>query len=549
MRVATPHAGHMFNGGTYMRSRWTTATIIGALALGALIAPQSAVAAVPAATVAPGAYSFTSVATSKQLDVAGVSVSAGAGVTHTPARGSAAQSWWVAQLEPGTYRISNVNSGLCMQDAGSAGGQLTQQACSTVPTQRWHLDAVDGGYELRSQASGRLADATAAPAITSRADVNSTAQRWVIAPNKLTRVSAWGTALTAGGPAFSEKTIRMVLQPTIAGNAQRMTFSNRFGSTPLTIGAASVGYQGSGLATTAAPTAIRFGGATSVTIAPGAEIISDPVNVPVTAGQNLTVSAYVKGNIANSSYHTRAHATTGIAAGNQTAASAATSFTSLATSYYFLKSIDVISNKAPGTMVALGDSITDGFGSTQNGFDSWPAQLGQKLVADGRSLGIVNAGISSNRLTLDSTASSLGRGMSAISRFDYDVASVPGVTAVYLFEGINDVGDGVTSPQLIAGYQAIIDKARAAGLKVYGASMTPFNGVAAYTTARETVRTTTNAWILSHPGYDGVLDFSAAVANPADPTRILPAYDSGDRIHLSAAGYEVLASQVAGLLP
>lgn len=532
-----------------MKSKLQVLAAAAVVATGLLAtAPTAAHGAMPPTTVAPGAYSLTGVAAGKQLDIAGVSVAAGAGVVNSVARGSAAQSWWVGQVSPGVYRLSNVNSGLCLHDPGTVNAQLAQQPCVASTNQRWELIPQDGGYELRNIASGRFADTSSGTAVTARAQSGTNAQRWSLTVNGRARVTTWASALTAGGRSFTEQTVRMVVRPTTNGNAQRLTFSNRFGTTPLTIGAATVGTQSSGLATTAEPGAVKFAGAPSVTIAPGTEVSSDPVTLAVTPGQNLVVSAYVQGSVASSSFHSQAYTTGGIASGNQTAASNATAFSTTMTSFFFLKSIDVISTSTSGTMVTLGDSITDGFGSTRDAFNSWPAQLAQKLSASGVGLGIANAGISSNRVTVNSTPTSLARGMSAVERFDYDVATTPGVTAVYLFEGINDVGDGVSSQQLIAGYQAIIAKARAAGLQVYGGTMTPFNGTGSYTAARENVRTTTNAWILSSSDYDAVVDFSVAVAKPEDPTWLLPANDSGDHIHLSPAGYGVLAASVAQLL-
>ncbi|WP_298037301.1 GDSL-type esterase/lipase family protein [uncultured Microbacterium sp.] len=521
--------------------RWMSAALAAVMMMGAVA--LSTAAAAPAqetVQITPGAYSLSASPSHAQLDIAGISTSAGARAITSAERGSAAQSWWFAQVSPGVHRISNVNSGLCLQDAAATGGALTQQSCTGDDDQLWQVVADGTGFQVQNRASGRMltASATGVVSATTTGDAD---QRWVIAPHRLARVAAWGTSLTAGGPAFSDQTVRMVVRPTVTGNAQRLTFSNRFGSAPLTIGAASVAPQAMGLSTTGTPAAVRFGGSTSVTIPVGAEVISDPVNVAISPDRNLIVSVYVQGDVPTSTFHSMAFTSNGIAAGDQASSSSEAPFTTTSTSFFFLKSIDVISATASGTTVTLGDSITDGFGSTRDGFTSWPAQLAQRLHADGAQRGIVNAGISSNRVTIDSTSATLARGMSAVERFDYDVASVPGVTTVVLFEGINDVGDGVSAPQLIAGYESLVQQARDAGLQVIGATMTPFNGVGSYTAERESVRTTANEWMLSSPLYDDVLDFSAAVADPADATRLLPANDSGDRIHLSSEGYRVLA--------
>ncbi|MDD0859438.1 SGNH/GDSL hydrolase family protein [Arthrobacter alpinus] len=255
------------------------------------------------------------------------------------------------------------------------------------------------------------------------------------------------------------------------------------------------------------------------------------------------VSLFVSGTIPVSTFHNLGLASNGIAAGNHATDTAGTSFTQAASQFYFLKGIDVISATAKGSMVALGDSITDGYGSTTNGFNDWPAQLADKINARDSSIAMVNAGISSNRLTIEAGGAK-NRGMAATTRFAYDVAAIPGVKSVFLFEGINDIPDGRSADALIAGYRNVIAQARAAGLKVYGATMTPTKGVSSFNAARELTRTTANSWIMTSGEFDGVADFSAAVADPADPQRILAAYDSGDHIHLSPAGYAELAKAV-----
>ncbi|POH59237.1 GDSL-type esterase/lipase family protein [Arthrobacter glacialis] len=527
----------------------TIAVAVSALALaGAVVLPvgaQSVQAAALPTAVAPGAYSLTNVSTAKNLHVNGVSISTGAKIVEDAPRGTAGQSWWVAQTAPGVYKLSSNNSGLCLQDAATAGAALTQENCAEMPSQRWRMTAGADGYTLVNVASGRAADVADAAALDVVSNVAGAAatQRWALAKNSITRVTAWGTALTDGGPSLTDKTIRMVVRPNLAGNAQRITLSNRFGTAPLVVGSATVGYQGTGLTATAAPSAFKFGGATTVTIPAGGEVVSDALNVPVKTDTNLLVSVFVSGTIPVSTYHNLGIVSNGIADGNHAADTANASFTQGASQYFFLKGIDVISATAKGSTVALGDSITDGWGSSTNGFNNWPAQLADKINARDSSIAMVNAGISSNRVTFEAGGAK-NRGMAATTRFAYDVAAVPGVTSVFLFEGINDIPDGANSDRLIAGYRNIIAQARAAGLKVYGATMTPTKGVASFTAAREMVRTTTNNWIMTSGEFDAVVDFSAAVADPADPERILPVYESGDKIHLSVAGYAALAKAV-----
>jgi lysophospholipase L1-like esterase len=525
----------------------SAALAVSALALaGAVFAPvdvQPVQAATPPAVIAPGAYSLTNAASANNLHVQGVSITAGTSVVQSAPRTTSGQSWWVAQRSPGVYTLRNNNSGLCLQDAGAAGAPLTQEDCAAVPSQDWTLAAGADGYTLLNASSGRAADASAGAKVLSAQASSAASQRWVLSANSIARITAWGVALTDGGPSLQDKTIRMVVRPNTAGNAQRVTLSNRFGTAPLVVGSATVAYQGTGLSASDAPSRFKFRGQSTVTIPVGGEVVSDALNVPVKTDAKLLVSVFVSGSIPVSTYHNLGNVSNGIADGNHAADTSNASFTQGASQYYFLKSIDVISATAKGSMVALGDSITDGYGSSLNGFNNWPAQLADKINARDKSIAMVNAGISSNRVTFEAGAAK-SRGMAATTRFAYDVAAVPGVTSVFLFEGINDIPDGASSDRIIEGYRNIIAQARAAGLKVYGATMTPTKGTASFTTVRELTRTTVNTWILSSGEYDGVADFSAAVADPTDPERILPAYDGGDRIHLNPAGYTALAGAV-----
>lgn len=520
---------------------------VAALALaGAIVAPagaQIAAAQVPASAVVPGAYSLSNVQTAKNLHVNGVSLASGTKIVEDAPRNTAGQSWWIGQKSPGVYKLSNTNSGLCLQDAATSGQALIQATCSDSATQQWNLTPRTGGYALINVASGRAADVadSSSTDVVSSAASEGDGQRWVLSNSNLTRVTAWGTSLTSGGRAFTDQTIRMVVRPNVAGQAQRITLSNRFGTAPLVVGAATVAQQSNGLTAAATPQAFSFGGSSSVTIPAGAEVVSDALNVPVRTDSKLLVSVFVSGTIAVSSFHNLGIVSNGIGNGNLAAETANTNFTQGVEQYFFLKGIDVITANTKGSMVALGDSITDGWGSTRDNFNNWPAQLADRINASGSSIAMVNAGISSNRLTFDDNGAKQ-RGMAATTRFAYDVAAVPGVKSVFLFEGINDIPDGANADRLIAGYRNVIAQARNAGLKIYGATMTPTKGVASFTTARELVRTTANNWIMTSGEFDGVVDFSAVVADPADKERILPVYDSGDKIHLSVAGYRALAA-------
>jgi lysophospholipase L1-like esterase len=218
-------------------------------------------------------------------------------------------------------------------------------------------------------------------------------------------------------------------------------------------------------------------------------------------------------------------------------------------SWLYMDGIVVTVPRADSTVVALGDSITDGFESVMGANARWPDELARRLLArpPDQRMGVANEGLASNRVTAEGPAPGGGRpGLSAEARFPRDVLAQPGVTTVILLEGINDIGDGtVTSPaRLIAGYTQLIAQARAAGLRILGGTLTPFEGNIGYSPARELIRAQVNDWIRTSGAFDGVIDFDKALRDPVDPARLAPAYDSGDHIHPDDAGYKAMADAV-----
>jgi lysophospholipase L1-like esterase len=194
-------------------------------------------------------------------------------------------------------------------------------------------------------------------------------------------------------------------------------------------------------------------------------------------------------------------------------------------------------------LVALGDSITDGTRSTPDTNNRWPNHFAKRLAAQNIRMGVMNLGISGNRVLSD------GAGVSAQARFDRDVLAQPGVTHVVFMEGINDIGGGrenasPTAADVIGAHRQIIERAHARGLKIIGATLTPFEGAGYYTAVGEAKRQAVNQWIRTSKAYDGVIDFDAALRDPAQPTKFLPKYDSGDHLHPSDAGYEVMANTI-----
>jgi lysophospholipase L1-like esterase len=359
-----------------------------------------------------------------------------------------------------------------------------------------------------------------------------------------------------------DQTLRMVVHPSVGGDAWRVRLSNRFGTQPVTFGRATVALQQSGA--TVVPGSSRqltFAGQPSVTLQPGEEVHSDPVDITLSDEEaqrsNLAVSLHVQGDSGPMTWHAAAFTTSYLSdpgAGDRTEDMTDEAFPHSTTSWFFLTGLEVQRHDA-ATVVALGDSITDGFFSTINGNDRWPDVLQRRLLAEGddRVLSVVNQGIAGNMVTR------VGRlpggcepcdGPPAIDRLDEDVLSQPGLRAVILLEGINDIGGGgATAEEVIAGMREIIDRVHAHGIPIIGATLTPSGGaeesLANYGTAEtDARRRAVNDFIRTSGMFDAVVDFSAATEDPANPGRLLPAYDTnsslggpGDHLHPNRAGF------------
>lgn len=297
---------------------------------------------------------------------------------------------------------------------------------------------------------------------------------------------------------------------------------------------------------------LTFGGQSSVTVAPGAEVLSDPVPGYLPESTTMSVTLHVAQGGGQVTGHPSAMQSSYLSAPGdfataRTAAQTAAASWQRTTSWYYLDGIVVTDPKQSGTIVAVGDSITDGVQSVPDGDTRWPDDLARRLEAAGQQEGMANEGLASNRVTANGNGvNGGGAGISAQGRFSDDVLSQPGVSTVILLEGINDIGDGTATSarQLIAADSQLIARAHAAGVRILGATVTPFQGAGYYSPAKNQVREQLNQWIRTSGAFDGVLDFDRAVRNPADPLELAPAYDSGDHLHPSFAGYQAMADSV-----
>ncbi|HTL66729.1 MAG TPA: SGNH/GDSL hydrolase family protein [Lacunisphaera sp.] len=356
---------------------------------------------------------------------------------------------------------------------------------------------------------------------------------------------------TASDPGLSGHTIRQVVQPSLAGDGLRVMFSNLVGDSPLTIGAASIARANGGSAIQPdSACALTFSGSPNVTIQPGAAMISDIANFPVRAFENLAVTVYCPEVPAKVTGHRGSRTTSFIVAGD---AVAAPEFSAPRKEehWYLLAEIDVRAAAEASAVVAIGDSITDGRGSTTDQNDRWTNNLARRLAANAATaqVSVLNQGIGGGRLLRH------GLGPSALSRFDRDVLAPAGVTTVIVFEGVNDLGTavgarkrgeaGASARDVIMAYEQMILRAHLKGLRIYGATITPFEGFKMYNDDKsEAERTAVNHWIRTSGQFDAVIDFDAMTRDPQNPSRLSAAVDSGDHLHPSAAGYHLMADRV-----
>lgn len=351
--------------------------------------------------------------------------------------------------------------------------------------------------------------------------------------------ASWGFSQQAlGTQTVSNGTVRMIARPTLSGSSVRVQLQNTFGTTPLDVGAATLGARVNGaLLAPGSNRPLTFGGSPSVTIPAGGAVYSDAVSFTVHAWQDVAVSLYIPG-AAQPSQHTNSRTTsfwTANGAGDHTSDQAATAFTQTTTSTWWLAAIDVLSSSADGSVAFLGDSITDGTGTTTDGHDRWHDIIALRSILPGKpnpEFGVVNEGIGGNRITNIVPGSS----PAAVDRLDRDVLSRSGLSHVVFFEGTNDIAAGVTADQVIEGMKNIITRVHAAGVPIYGATIIPRHN-AAWTPQMTEYRHVVNDFIRHQADFDAVIDFDAVMRDPANPDLMNPILDLGDHIHPNVFGY------------
>lgn len=362
-------------------------------------------------------------------------------------------------------------------------------------------------------------------------------------------VGSWATspAPSVAGVDFDNHTLRMVPRVSIGGDTLRIRVSNAYGSGNLTTGAAYIGIRDQGPAIVpGSERQFTFGGSGSATVAAGALVISDSVELEVEPLVDLAVSLYLPGEIPAGFGITGRYArqTNYISPPGNFAAATNMPVGKIIDEWFFVSGIDVLATKETGGVVALGDSLTDANISTHDTYNRWPDQLARRLTArqGGRLLGVMNQGLGGNRILYDL------RGDSGLRRFDRDVLAQPGVSHAIVMLGTNDLRNRIAKPEqeataerMIAGLGQMALRAQTRGIKLIGATLTPFGNETflpgAWNPVREGHRVAVNSWIRESGAFDGVVDFDKALRDPECPTQMLSAYDCGDGLHPSDLGY------------
>ncbi|MFE4667854.1 GDSL-type esterase/lipase family protein [Streptomyces sp. NPDC056716] len=417
-------------------------------------------------------------------------------------------------------------------------GRLTEQARLYVVT----VPLAPG----REVASVRLPQAPGLHvfALSVRAAADGWTGSWAAAPSGRPAVGPW-----------TDRTLRLVVHTSAGGPRVRLRFDNVFASTPVRIGAATVAVQAAGAEAKGTPTPVTFGGSPDVSLPAGAQAYSDPLPFTVPADTNLLVSFHLPGTVSAAPGHRLAvqRSYVGGGPGDRTADGSGAAYTAAISSWPLLTGVEV--GGGPGSLVLLGDSITDGDRSTADANRRWPDALADRLLAQDEvpRFGVLNQGIAGNRVGSDrypgDGISTDGAGVSALHRLDRDVFAQPSVRTVIVLHGVNDLLSGGSAARLTAGLREIADRAHRRGLRVLGATLLPCGGRSGCTAAVDAERAAVNDWIRGGGVFDAVLDFDAVIRDPLRPEAMLAAYDSGDHLHPGDAGLAAMAESVdLGLL-
>lgn len=379
-------------------------------------------------------------------------------------------------------------------------------------------------------------------------------------PAALTRdawVGAWGFASTSFIPTkapsanpgstpadFDDITVRQIVRIVQPADRIRIRLSNEFGDAPMHIGSVHIALAGAdGTTLPGSDHVLVFSGQPETWIPAGAPLVSDALNWHLPRAATLAISVYLPERTPPPAHRVAEYVS---APGDFTGVQALPGAT-LVRSGALVSEVDIVSESAKRVVVTLGDSITEGFGSTVNEFRGWSDRLAERLAGNRstREWSVVNAGINSNRLLHN------GPGTGALARFDRDVLSVPGVAAIILLEGINDIGysstvpsEAITPRDIIAAYQQVLQRAHARDIAVIGATIMPYEGAHYYAPSGEQMRQTVNQWIRSSGAFDGVIDFDAAMRDSAHPTQVKPDLQRGDHLHPNDSGYVAMADAI-----
>lgn len=366
-------------------------------------------------------------------------------------------------------------------------------------------------------------------------------------------VGTWSTSMVSAEPdtsrGYPRASLRNVVHVSVGGTATRIHLSNAFGDLPLTVSHATVALAAAPGSPNAAPGTMRlltFRDKRSVTIPAGGSAISDPVGLKVPGAVDLLVTSYSPTASGGVTYHPHSRQTSYLAHGDHAGDVSGAAFTEQSPYWRYLSAVDVLTSGAQGAVVVLGDSITDGIRSTMGANHRWTDFLAGRLLhtADAPRFGVLNQGISGNRILVDGTGRTVASGESGLNRMERDALSLTGTTCVVIALGVNDIlrDPGAGNAQaILQGLRTLTQRAHARGLHVVGATLAPFGGHRGFTPGREAVRQFVNAEIRSGSVFDDVVDFDRALSDPALPERLLPLYDSGDHLHPSDAGNQAMS--------